>query len=54
VVLPFAMSGLSFQKLLNMILLDFVRLGLAIEPPAHGGEIDADLFSKLLLGDSVF
>ncbi len=48
------MNSLSFQKLLNMILLNFIRLGLVVEPPAHGGEIDADLFSKLLLGDSVF
>jgi len=29
-----------------MILLYFIRLGLAVKPPAHGGEIDADLLSK--------
>ncbi len=37
-----------------MKLLDFIRGGLAVEPPAHGGKIDADLLSKLYLRDPVF
>ena len=36
-----------------MILLNFIRLGLAIKPSAHCGEIDADRLSKFLLGDPI-
>jgi len=46
-------NNLFLQKLLNMILLNFVRLGFVVEPATHGGKIDADFLSKLLLGDSI-
>ena len=32
-----------------MILLDLVRPGLAVEPAADGGEIDAEILRKLIL-----